>query len=226
MEDASGRAHAWACIYNTFQAYLRSTPGRVARDMDTAAREGFVLGVKLVRGAYLGSEPRELVWKTKAETDAAYDSIAEGLMMKEYGSILTSTSNTKHTKEFPRVALVLATHNLVSARKALAIRQKQAAKGQVRTEMVYAQLKGMADHVTGELVSVARAAAALESSDAHAVFVEKPHVYKYLVWGSVGECTKYLVRRAEENRDAVVRTAEAQMALRNELKRRMRIRSR
>lgn len=187
-----------------------------------AAREGFALGVKLVRGAYLGSEPRELVWDTKTETDTAYDSIAASLMKREYGGILVP-SKRDSTMQFPEVSLVLATHNLASARKALSIRQTQAAKGHSRIDMVYAQLKGMADHVTGELVSVARAAAVLESSRTSTTSVEQPHVCKYLVWGSVGECAKYLVRRAEENRDAVSRTAEARVALGSELRRRMRI---
>jgi len=48
-----------------------------------------------------------------------------------------------------------------------------------------------------------------------------PKVYKYLVWGSVGECMRYLVRRAEENRDAVQRTVESRKALVRELQRRV-----
>ena len=47
-----------------------------------------------------------------------------------------------------------------------------------------------------------------------------PKAYKYVVWGSVGECLKYLIRRAEENRDAVVRAKGTRMALRAELWRR------
>ena len=31
-------------------------------------------------------------------------------------------------------------------------------------------------------------------------------VYKYLVWGTTGECMTYLLRRVQENKDAVLRT--------------------
>ena len=71
--------------------------------------------------------------------------------------------------------------------------------------MVYAQLLGMADHVSGELI---QAASSSGSTDDEAS-MEKPRVCKYMVWGSVEDCAKYLVRRAEENRDAVQRTLGA-----------------
>lgn len=50
----------------------------------------------------------------------------------------------------------------------------------------------------------------------------KTKVYKYLPWGSVGECMKYLVRRGEENREALERTVEGRRALGGEIWRRIR----
>lgn len=58
-----------AVVYGTYQAYLRSTPATLSRHMAIAEAEGFVLGVKLVRGAYLGTEPRHVIWDTKQDTD-------------------------------------------------------------------------------------------------------------------------------------------------------------
>jgi proline dehydrogenase len=93
--------------------------------------------------------------------------------------------------------------------------------------MVYAQLMGMADHVSCELVAQGRAAEARTTqaaADADAVDagqVERPRPYKYLVWGSLDECLKYLVRRAEENRDAMGRALEERQRLWAELKRRV-----
>ena len=39
-------------VYATYQAYLRRTPAHLLHDLALARREGFALGVKLVRGAY------------------------------------------------------------------------------------------------------------------------------------------------------------------------------
>jgi hypothetical protein len=53
------------------------------------------------------------------------------------------------------------------------------------------------------------------------VDVDVPKAYKYLVWGTTGECMKYLLRRAQENRDAVERTLEGRNAMAAELWRRV-----
>jgi proline dehydrogenase len=45
-------------------------------------------------------------------------------------------------------------------------------------------------------------------------------VVKYAVWGETGECVKYLLRRAEENLDAVGRSRENWTATVEELKKR------
>ncbi|KXH53316.1 proline dehydrogenase [Colletotrichum simmondsii] len=74
-----------ALIYGTYQAYLKSTPETLSRHLRVAKEEGFTLGVKLVRGAYIGTEPRHLVHDTKEGTDACYDGIAESLLKKQWG---------------------------------------------------------------------------------------------------------------------------------------------
>ena len=229
-----------AVIYNTYQAYLRSTPSTLARHLEYAAGEGFVLGVKLVRGAYLASDPRELMWNTKAETDSVYDALASSLIRRQYDGLLVrmpspgGKSLPEEARDppfpFPEVNLVLATHNLLSARKALALRSAQAAMQQPRIEMVYGQLMGMADHMSCELVVASKAGSGKQgqtdnlgkyAQDVGRECFECPRTCKYLVWGSVSECAKYLVRRAEENRDAVTRTVEARKALGKELWRRV-----
>ena len=45
--------------------------------------------------------------------------------------------------------------------------------------------------------------------------------YKYLVWGTTGECMKYLLRRAQENKDAVSRTREGRDEMAKEAGRRV-----
>jgi hypothetical protein len=72
----------------------------------------------------------------------------------------------------------------------------------------------MADEVSCELVQASKSA---EGN----VKVDVPKAYKYLVWGTTGECMKYLLRRAQENRDAVERTREGRDAMAEELVRRV-----
>lgn len=199
-----------ALVYGTYQAYAQRTPQIVARHLELARNEDFVLGVKLVRGAYLGSDPRELFWPTIEDTHKCYNEIAKAILQRQYQGILQPVSSG--SSEFPRVSLVLATHNAESVRLAGKLRDEQARNGQAQIELAYGQLMGMADNVSCEVVQTARSR--LKSSDTN---VEIPRAYKYLVWGKLGECMKYLLRRAHENRDAVTRTVEARRALGSEL---------
>ncbi|KAL1958436.1 hypothetical protein VTO42DRAFT_4537 [Malbranchea cinnamomea] len=203
-----------ALIYGTYQAYLRSTPVTLSRHMFVAQSEGFVLGVKLVRGAYLGTEPRHLIWATKEETDRTYDGIAESLIKRQYGEILKPDPKNQ-SSSFPEVNLLLASHNRASVERAQALRNEQVRTGQPKIEMAYGQLLGMADDLSCDLIHSGR------NKESDAATVEVPKLYKYVVWGTVGECMKYLVRRGQENRDAASRTKDTRRAMAKELRRRM-----
>lgn len=206
----------FALVYGTYQAYLRSSPATLAEHLATAQQEGFTLGVKLVRGAYMASDPRHLIWATKEETDRAYDGIAESLLRKRWNEVLYAAAQaSEQPPEFPVVDLILASHNCESVRKATAIRQEQARTGAERIRLVYAQLMGMADEIGCELIMSGR------NTDGSSKSAEKPKAYKYIVWGTVQECLKYLLRRAEENRDALWRARYDRNALGRELRRRL-----
>lgn len=201
-----------AIIYGTYQAYLCSTPTTLSEHLSLADREGFVLGVKLVRGAYMGSDPRHLFWSSKLETDKAYDGIASALLHGEYNDMLKRPGPKTQVCLLPPVNLLLATHNHASVLKALKIQADLLKLGHDHIiELSYGQLMGMADEVGCELIMAGRASGRME-----------PKAYKYLPWGSVGECMKYLVRRGEENRDALGRTIEGRRALGGEIWRRIR----
>ncbi|KAK3693287.1 FAD-linked oxidoreductase-like protein [Podospora appendiculata] len=198
-----------AVVYGTYQAYLKATPAVLSAHLAAAGAEGFAIGVKLVRGAYLGSDPRHLIHDTKADTDAAYDGIAEALLKGRWDGPLKAPS--ANSSVFPRVDTVLASHNRESVLKARAIVESLGAEGSA-PQVAFAQLQGMADEVSCELVQC--------GSDG--VKSSPPlQAYKYLVWGSTGECMKYLLRRAQENRDAVQRTRSGRDAMRAELIRRV-----
>ncbi|KAL8645373.1 MAG: hypothetical protein Q9210_006738 [Variospora velana] len=209
--------HGCALVYGTYQAYLRSTPATLTKHLAIAQREGFTLGVKLVRGAYMASDPRHLFWAAKEETDEAYDGITESLMRKQWNDILRPAEEaSRQPHSFPTVDLVLASHNPDSVRKAMRIRQEQYRTGESGIRLAYGQLMGMADEVGCELIMSDQRVRGNEKS-----ITEKPQAYKYVVWGTVQECLKYLVRRAEENRDALARARQDRNALGRELCRRL-----
>ena len=218
----NGLVSGRAMIYGTYQAYKRDTPTILAEHLAIAAKEGFTLGVKLVRGAYLGSDPRHLFWSRKEETDKAYNELANSLIRREYADMLRPKQGEK---KFPDVNLVIASHNLESVNMAMELRAQQLQRGEKCIHMVYGQLMGMADHVSCKLIQAGDIGKEVVQSG-KTEKTEIPRAYKYIVWGTVGECLKYLLRRAEENRDAVTRTRDGRDALGAELKRRVLLLSR
>ncbi|KAJ5226140.1 hypothetical protein N7468_007365 [Penicillium chermesinum] len=207
-----------AVFYGTYQAYLRSTPATLARHLEIARAEGYTLGVKLVRGAYMKTEPRHLIWAKKEETDRCYDEIVEALLTRKYNSMLPAPAKDQ-TAELPPVNVIIATHNRESVQKAHAIRVQQATRGEdLGVDLSYAQLQGMADEVSCELLQGFETAKA----SVGAAPMAAPNVFKLLTWGSVQECMGFLLRRAIENTEAVGRTKDSQVAMFAELRRRCR----
>jgi hypothetical protein len=197
-----------ATIFGTYQSYKKSTAEVLTYHLAEAQKDGFTLGVKLVRGAYLETDPRELIHETKEATDACYDETAEALLKRQW------TEQIKGSGEFPDVSLMLATHNSKSVRQAYKICDA----GEAKSEVIFAQLQGMADEISCELVEVNLAAH--KNGKMMAKTPALP-VYKYMAWGSTGECMKYLLRRAEENKDALGRARDDRDAMWGELVRRI-----
>jgi len=167
-------------VFNTYQMYLKRAAHTLREHAARADREGWRLGVKLVRGAYLHSDPRHLIHDCKAHTDAAYDAAAADIIARG-------------------IDTVIASHNRASVERALRLREDAAADS--AAVLVVAQLMGMADELSQALVG-------------------RASVLKYTIWGSTGECLKYLLRRVEENSDAATRSEESHRAVIAELRRR------
>ncbi|KAF2090158.1 FAD-linked oxidoreductase [Saccharata proteae CBS 121410] len=209
-------------MYNTYQAYLKSTPARLARHLAAAKLEGYTLGIKLVRGAYLESESKSLLLPSKEDTDRVYNALAKSLLQGEYDEILQPVYGSD-SDAFPSIALVLATHNMESVQRAQKIRNDQAALGLHRIEFAYAQLQGMADEVGCEIIQMGRSAKTTQNEGEQGPLWRKtdvPRAFKCLPWGSTSECLQYLMRRASENRDAATRTEGTRRAMGSELIRR------
>lgn len=194
-----------AVVYNTYQAYLKSTPATVAQHIRAASEENFTMGLKVVRGAYLTTEKRSLIHDTKEDTDNAYNAIAQGALRREFGGF-----GGEGNPAFPSLNLLLAGHNLESVTAARQLHQQRVRDGMPTVPVAFAQLQGMADRISFKL---------LDMRDEHG---KQPEVYKCSTWGTLGECIAYLARRAMENRDAASRTRDEYRALRAEVWRRTR----
>ncbi|KAI0123928.1 FAD-linked oxidoreductase-like protein [Xylariales sp. AK1849] len=196
--------HGVAVVYNTYQAYLKRTAAVLADHLLAANRGQFTLGLKLVRGAYMYSDDRSLIHDTKQDTDNAYNGIAEGALKQCIGIF-----GAKDGPPFPPLNLFLASHNKASVLGAHRLHQDRAKSGLPTVPVAYGQLHGMSDEVSFSL---------LQETDNSQVPAK---VYKCTTWGSTGECLAYLLRRAVENRDAVMRTTDEYTALKLELWRRL-----
>lgn len=192
----------YSTIYNTYQAYLKDMPVTLANHLAAASDDGFTLGLKLVRGAYMATDERALIHNMKEDTDNAYDMIAQGALRKNIGEF-----GNKGSRAFPSVNLFLASHNKESVITAHKLHKHRVMAGLPTVPVRFAQLHGMSDEVSFSL---------LQMNDGDGT----PEVYKCSTWGGLGDCLAYLLRRAIENRDAVLRTDSEYRALKAEVFRR------
>lgn len=164
-------------IVQTYQCYLKSTPRRVAADARRARAEGFVLGAKPVRGAYLLAERQRALVRGLPDpvhadiggTHACYDAVV--------GSLLDGVRERN-------THLLVASHNRNSVEAAVAgMRARGLDPSQAPVS--FGQLLGMADSLT--LGLAARGFDAL----------------KILAYGDLGVVCAFLVRRAQENASAL-----------------------
>ncbi|KAJ5783101.1 Proline dehydrogenase, partial [Penicillium paradoxum] len=197
-------------IYNTIQGYLKGSKANLDHHLTLAAQEGWALGIKLVRGAYIEHETRSLIHDTQADTDRSYNLVADTMLCRRMPA-------GSGDLPFPNAALFLATHNVASATKAIATHRQRLLAHQPTIILECGQIQGMADELGCELVQNYEQALK-ESSVGKSI---APKAFKCMPWGSVGECMGYLHRRAIENRGAVERTQHMVTALRRELWRRI-----
>lgn len=180
-----------AIVYGTYQCYLKNTLSRISKDLTEAQARKFHLGVKLVRGAYIASDPRHLIHDTKEDSDSAYNDAIK---------LLFPQSN---------VETFIATHNSDSVELALTL---MPGKGPV----AFAQLYGMSSAMTYSLLQRLKEATETEAMTQGGGL----RVYSYVPWGTVSESMKYLLRRADENSSMIARGKAERDEIANELFRR------
>lgn len=196
-----------AVVYNTYQAYLKKTPKNVMDHLIEASKGGFTLGLKVVRGAYILTEERSFIHDTKEDTDHSYNSIAQGALRRQLGVV---GSPGPDSVPFPSVKLLLCGHNKESLDKALGLHQDRVKNDLPTVPVAFAQLHGMSDALSFSLLN--------QNPNG----LPRPTVIKCSTWGTLGECLAYLLRRAVENKSAVMRTTDEHLALKQECWRRLR----
>ncbi|KAF2174008.1 hypothetical protein M409DRAFT_62192 [Zasmidium cellare ATCC 36951] len=199
-----------ALVYNTIQAYLKASRTKLKDQLAIAEREGWTLAVKLVRGAYIANDQRNLIHDTKQDTDNSYNGIVRDL--------LSGTNLGFSPENFPRVQLFLAGHNPESVARAWDLVQSLSNQNKLKVLPDFGQLQGMADELGCKVVKRCEDLEGQKSEKANVVI---PKAYKCLTWGSIQECMQYLLRRIIENRGGADRMKDGMAANWAELKRRV-----
>lgn len=178
-------------IYGTWQLYRHDRLKHLQSFIEIARQEGFFIGAKLVRGAYLEKEndrAQALGYKSpiqpdRSSTDRDYN-LAVDLCLKSQDV----------------VALCAATHNEASVQNALQGLVSHPLKDKGRVG--FAQLYGMGDCLTYNLAHFGH------------------EVCKYVPYGPVREVVPYLIRRAEENSSIAGQMSRELSLLKKEIARR------
>lgn len=179
-------------VFNTLQMYRTDRLQYLKDARREASANGYILAVKLVRGAYMEKERERAaemgypspIHLTKADTDADYDAAIEYCL--------------KHIDE---VAFVAGTHNEEST-QVMAAKMKELGIPNDHPNVFFSQLYGMGDNLSYVLAK------------------NDYRVSKYVPYGPVADAVPYLIRRAEENTSAAGQVSRELEMLEKELKRR------
>lgn len=158
-------------IYNTYQLYRADKFASLKADIAIAQREGFTLGAKIVRGAYMEKERKRAeemgyaspINPTKEATDKSYNAALKFCV-----------------DNIASVALVAGTHNEASCRLLAELLDKYDIDHN-HPHIYFSQLLGMSDNLSFNLANAGY------------------HVVKYVPYGPVKAVLPYLFRRAQEN---------------------------
>jgi proline dehydrogenase len=96
-----------ACVFNTYQCYLKDALTTLNTDLALSKRENFYFGAKLVRGAYMEQE------RLRAATLGYEDPILPSFdaTTRMYDSALTEVLKQINERERGKIAVMIATHN-------------------------------------------------------------------------------------------------------------------
>lgn len=181
-----------AIVFNTLQMYRWDRMDYLKDLKSKAEKDGFKIGIKAVRGAYMEKENERAEEKgyptpicaSKKETDANFD-----------------TAIAYMVENLDVISLFAGTHNEKSSYRLMELmKEKQIANNDPR--IWFGQLYGMSDHISFNLAD------------------KGYNVAKYLPFGPVRDVMPYLIRRADENTSVAGQTTRELSLLKKERKRR------
>jgi proline dehydrogenase len=181
-----------AFVYNTLQHYRHDRLAFLQDSIEAAGQRGFVLGVKLVRGAYMEKERERATAKgypspiqpDKTATDQHYNDAVK--MCIDHIGI---------------VSVIIASHNEYS--NMYATRLLSGLGLPLSHEHVhFSQLYGMSDNISFNLAKAGC------------------NVSKYLPFGPIRDVIPYLMRRAQENSSVAGQTGRELRLIKKEMQRR------
>ncbi len=190
MQDKFNKTKA--VVYNTIQLYRHDRYAFLRHSYEAAEERNFILGAKLVRGAYMEKERRRAeekrydspVQKDKQSTDRDYD-----------------TALSFCIENIERIALIVASHNEQSNLLATQLLDSRSVAHD-HPHVHFSQLYGMSDNITFNLAKNGFS------------------VSKYLPFGPIEDVIPYLMRRAQENSSVSGQTGRELGLIEKELKRR------
>lgn len=179
-------------VYNTTQHYRVDRLQFLKDSYQAATERNFLLGAKLVRGAYMEKERKRAeemgypspIFPDKESCDRSFN---EGVKFC--------------IEHLDRISLVVASHNEYSNMYAVQLLQEKGLPVK-HPHVHWSQLYGMSDNITFNLAKAGC------------------NVSKYLPFGPIKEVIPYLMRRAEENSSIGGQTGRELTLIRKEMKRR------
>ena len=160
-----------AIIYNTYQLYRHDKLQSLKNDYGVAIKEGFILGAKLVRGAYMEKERKRAAEKGCPSPIQPDKQAAD----KDYDAALDFC-----TDHIAQIAFVAGTHNEDSCRLLTELLIKKNIDP-TNPHVYFSQLLGMSDNLSFNLADAGY------------------NVAKYVPYGPIKAVLPYLFRRAQEN---------------------------
>ena len=158
-------------VYNTYQMYRHDRLQFLMSSFKKAEAGDYLLGAKIVRGAYMDKERDRAeeegrpspIQATKADTDRDYDAAL-----------------TFCIQNYEKLSICCATHNVESTQLFASLINKHNIKRD-HPHLNFSQLFGMSDFITFNLSNAGY------------------NVSKYLPYGPIEDVIPYLIRRAQEN---------------------------
>jgi proline dehydrogenase len=179
-------------VYNTIQLYRHDRLHFLKLSHRIAHEQKFLLGIKLVRGAYMEKERSRAssegyespIQPDKASSDRDYDEAVDYCI-----------------NNIEQISVIVASHNEESNLHAARLLDEKGIPHN-HPHIHFSQLYGMSDNITFNLAK------------------EGFNVSKYLPFGPIRDVIPYLMRRAQENSSMSGQTGRELTLIRKELKRR------